>query len=59
MSYKKLPSNDGSYSAAKTINAMGNGRFFCDAVNHHQRGGCPNPKCFRHVEGARDPKEAA
>ena len=54
MSYTQITPSHGSYSAAQTINAMGAGRFFCDAVAHHQAGGCPNPRCFRHVPGVQD-----
>lgn len=57
MAYRKIGQDDGSHSACET--ARKQQRFMCDAVNHNQRAGCPNPECWIHRPGAPDPEPKA
>lgn len=51
--YRRIGPEDGSYEACR-VAAATKGRFMCDAVNHNQTGGCPNPACFKYNPEAPD-----
>jgi hypothetical protein len=44
--YRKLAPGDAGYDLVKANQDLGS--WVCDAYDHNEPGGCPNPGCFKH-----------